>query len=162
MQYLVEVQGSEQVVKDLIRMGGRIGMDSESVLDSIAQEARMTLINNAPKNQGYLASSMEVFYANRGERWIGPRNAGPSSEFPPSHYANFVEAGGGPTTTMPNVEDVMARFGFDVRQGIIFSKWLRDSGKAVRQATFFVRNSADQIQSSYLSSVQRMLDRIIT
>ncbi|MCG3203922.1 MAG: hypothetical protein KCHDKBKB_00599 [Elusimicrobia bacterium] len=160
-QYIVTIDGAEQVVKDLLHMSSRLGMDSENMLDGLAQEARMMLSANAPRTQGYLADSMDVIYSNRGERWIGAGESGPSSEFPPSHYIDYVEQGGGPTTTMPNVEDIMARFGLDLRQAIVFSRYLQTSGKAVRQASGFVRRTADQIQSNYLSSVQRMLDRII-
>jgi hypothetical protein len=162
MQYTVEIQGSEEVVKNLMTIGAALGIDSEWLLDTMAQEAKMALSNNAPRNQGHLAESMDILFSTKGERWIGPGEAGPSSDFPPSHYAQYVEEGGGPINSIPNVEDIMARFGLPLGQAIVFSRYLRDSGRSVRSASHFIQNTANQIESNYVSSIQGMIDRLIT
>ena len=161
-QYTVTIDGDEKLIKELLKISTSIGVNSENLLDQMAVEAKMLLSTNAPKSQGHLSESMNILYATKGERHIGPGTAGPSTQFPPSHYARYVEEGGGPTSVMPNVEDIMARFGLNLRQGIIFSKYLRDSGRAVRTANPFVKNTARQMQSTYLASAQRMINRLIT
>lgn len=154
IHFQINVKDAEKVATDLTRVAGQLVQGTDGVLDRAAEKAEVLMKSNAPKLTGVLSDSIDTQSTGENERTIGPTSKGHPglSRYSPTHYAKYVEEGGGPTSRMPNIEDLAARFGVSVGAAIVIGKYLRDTGRAVRAPSLFVSKTADQIED-YFSGI---------
>ncbi len=128
-------------------MAKEIGVGSEEILDRTADQVVSMLVEKAPVFTGELKESIGIKESGPGMRVIGPG----------ARYSKYVEEGGGPTG-MPNVSDLEGRIFYGGRRGAwAFARYLSKTGRAFRDASWFVKQTADAAKDLFFTEVNRLV-----
>ena len=151
MNYKVTLTGDAAFLKHLQVIANNLSVGTEEILDRTAESAKSMMIDQAPVFTGKLKESIDILNKKAGYRAVGTG----------LNYGKYVEQGGG-TRGLPNVSDLENRVFYGGKRGAwAFAKYLQRTGKAIREASWFVKRTASVAQSLFESEVYRLL-RIAT
>lgn len=150
VQIQYDITGVKETTESLLKAADLIGMGAERVLDDAANKAETAMRAEAPSFTGELKGSIDTFRSLPGARWIGPSGGGSGySAYGPTHYARYVEEGGGPSATLANPTDIALRMGLDLPEAFAFAKYLKNTGKAVQAPHFFLEKTANMLDGVF-------------
>jgi hypothetical protein len=150
MAYEVIITGDKELTSRLTTMAKEIGIGTEEILDRTADQITTMLVDKAPVFTGELKESVGIKQEGPGFRVIGPG----------AKYSAAVERGGGPTG-LPNVSDLEDRIFYGGKRGAwAFAKYLKNTGKAFRDGTWFVKQTAVAAQGLFFTEVNHLISMI--
>ena len=145
--YEVQITGDVELKNKLTMLASRIGVGTEEILDRTADQIVSMIVDKAPVFTGELKQSVGIKESRPGVRVIGPG----------AKYSKYVEEGGGPTG-MPNVSDLEDRVFYGGKRGAwAFARYLSKTGRAFRDATWFVKQTADAARSLFFIEINNLI-----
>lgn len=151
MNYKATLTGDAAFLKHLQVIASNLSVGTEEILDRTADSAKSMMIDQAPVFTGKLKASIDILDRKAGRRTIGTG----------LNYGIYVEQGGGPRG-LPNISDLENRIFYGGKRGAwAFAKYLQRTGRAIREASWFIKKVATVAQSLFESEVYRLL-RIAT
>ena len=151
MNYTVDIKGEQEVIKYLELIASNLKIGTEDILTRTATQVKSMMVDQAPVFTGKLKESIDITESSPGKRVIGVGVG----------YASAVEGGGGPYG-FANVPDLKNRIFYGGKGGAwAFAKYLARTGKGYRDASWFIKKTADATQNLFESEIYNLIRRIL-
>lgn len=153
-QWIVEIDGVEEVVSKLQAIGGTLSRGVQMTMDGWAKGVKDNMVVSAPRGiTGGLKGSIDIDSPDPNTRVIGPQGDLGSKSHPlPRSYAFFVEKGARPHA--PNIEDLKQR-GYDDQAA--FAIWYAVKRRGNKPQPFVQPVALEAEESFY-----RVLDDLVS